>query len=493
MSENKEPGDLDEHDDADVSSAPTPTSTTTSGARGRSRRGPGRPTHPHMHQTGTDLEPKDAAWHRSRVCGRYYEELGEGPCRTCHEDRGWHTHQPVVQQGYPDVGIGPNMGVSAAAASARAAAKELRDRERDLISMLQKTLTPQPNWKEVEGETATQFIERLKRELLSCGCVVPVDQWYRGFPLIVDQHNIEVREWVNNNIVVKKLAWDDASLAFIRRYTPVDEKERLTAKYRDCHHKEGQTCREYGQEFQQLAQLLEIPLDTVPTVTQYRLGLRGQTQARVLDEINRRRYDNPEFAVTKLADAMHLAELLDTSSAASSSSVGNRDNTAVSGESTTSVKESHRVKETQSDRSHQRTSDTQQERLTEGKYCSHHKTTTHNTEECDFLRARRQQQQQGGAGTSVSSTATAAGPPLAPSRPASQTGAVSRWKIRGDCYKCGEPGHRAADCIVGSSSSSSNSNGRSGGVTPGGPSQADSATSHRSAKRVKCLHCHHEQ
>ena len=75
-------------------------------------------------------------------------------------------------------------------------------------------------------------------------------------------------------------------------------------------------------EFQQLAQLLEIPLDTVPTVTQYRLGLRGQTQARVFDEINRRRYDNPEFAVTKLADAMHLAELLDTSSAASSSSSG---------------------------------------------------------------------------------------------------------------------------------------------------------------------------
>ena len=68
MSENKEPGDLDEYDDADVSSVPTPTSTTTSGARGRSRRGPGRPTHPHMHQTGTDLEPKDAAFGTGLVC-----------------------------------------------------------------------------------------------------------------------------------------------------------------------------------------------------------------------------------------------------------------------------------------------------------------------------------------------------------------------------------------------------------------------------------------
>lgn len=391
-------------------------------------------------------EQEDHVPGEAGCCLEYNENLQPGRCPDCGWARGFHQHKPAH----------PLAAAASALVSTRA--KEQRDVEKSTISTLNAVFKDEKKWGTIVKETATQFMERVKRGLEACGSVVAVEQYYRVFRLVIDPAQIEMSEWVNKNIVDTKLSWDDASSQFIRRYTLPDEKEQLTKEFMDCRQRSDQTCQEYSQHFQRLATQQGVDLNIAATANQYRHGLLPALQERLIEEVKSIRIKDAAFEIKTLSEATRIAELL-------------------AGQSTNVNDKSSRTSDsTHRDRNNKLVRSTAQRTpASKDKHCSLHGWCSHTSETCHGLKSQSVQQGQSGERK---------GPPLAPARLASQTGAGSAGPavFTGSCFNCGKIGHRKADCR-----SPPKGTGISGqtGVVPGMKASHPSPATNRSAKRVK--------
>ena len=149
---------------------------------------------------------------RGPICLEYNENLEPGACPDCGWGRGFHSHKPVAAaiqpaQSIQAIGAGADIPIADASATTAAGSaalvvsqvRELREAEKNIITTLSAVFKDEKKWETIAEETATQFIERIKRGLEACGSVVAIEQRYRVFRLVIDPAQIEVSSWVNKS------------------------------------------------------------------------------------------------------------------------------------------------------------------------------------------------------------------------------------------------------------------------------------------------------
>ena len=437
--------------------------------RSRSSRPPGPPSGPPP-APGLGPAPPGPS-QPPTTCYRYCESIGElTTCQLCGIQGGWHQRDPAAAQLEEKERemkhAQPGGGAAEAAEAARRLAKEERDDEAKIISTMEKTFSSKDKWGSVENETATKFIERIERELHLCSKVIPKEQWYRVFPYVIPTNMEEVSTWTNKHIVDKELSWTQASKEFIERYTPSDESRILTERYLNIRQRQNETCREFGNRFQTLAMdQPQVNLDAPLVIQHYLSRIHKNVREKVFHQIRSEKVSKPTYEIKTLKEAIRVAELMEDSAGGDHShGTGGRDG----GDKQTNKSSSNK----QSSSFHK----TQAHKHSDGsKYCTHHNTSSHNTEDCWV----RNGGNPSGTSPNTIKTTTASRPPLGPSRSPSQTGAGTRFQ--GTCHRCGRLGHKEAECrartmvdgsVIGgtdkqsSSSSSSSSVASSAGQPP---------------------------
>jgi hypothetical protein len=349
----------------------------------------------------------------------------------CHQLGAWHQ---------AEVG-------SSISTSVNAVAKEEREREKTTIDILTKTFTTKDKWGKVPNETSTQFIKRLERDLEFCGETVPKTAWYRVFSYVISTEPIHVSEWVSRNITDKKLDWVSAKSAFIKEYTPVDEKLRIAENYRACRqyeHDKRERCGEYGQRFMHLAEQHGVKLDAETTLQDFQKGLSFSMQQVLLEHINHTQIQNKDYKITTLEEMIRVVKLLERPRLKIGSGYDDQ-----SGKDNKFKRMNNNLSTSTSGFKKLEVSNYSK------KVCIHHPgSSNHSTEECIKGKTLGNNNK---IVQPIIATSTVLGPHIASSRTSTQTGAsgissaqsgTSVKPFNFACHNCGVIGHKAADCKV---------------------------------------------
>lgn len=120
-----------------------------------------------------------------------------------------------------------------------------------------------PVWREGSRKTCVEFLRELT-ELLST-TNYPEAQWYRVFPLVVEEgYN---RTWVHKNIVSKfpsVAPWKEVCTIFKSHFESADYIEKLWVKWQSIRFDHGESVQHFSDRFRVMLEELELsPTDTV--------------------------------------------------------------------------------------------------------------------------------------------------------------------------------------------------------------------------------------
>ncbi len=136
----------------------------------------------------------------------------------------------------------------------------VRDRAGDGFLKLKSLL---PVWREGSKRTCVEFLRELT-ELLST-TNYPETQWYRVFPLVVEEGFN--RTWVHKNIVSKyasSVSWKEACTIFKAHFESSDYIEKVWAKWHSIRFEHGESVQHFSDRFRVMLEELELsPSDTV--------------------------------------------------------------------------------------------------------------------------------------------------------------------------------------------------------------------------------------
>ena len=359
-------------------------------------------------ETVTFESPSPAPAARPVLCTTYREEFlslygltVRDICPDCGIIGTKHARQPILPTtaAFSPQGAGASNG-SADAVSASTSKNLLSPATMAFI----KIKSELPKWS--SKTTCKTFISSLTRTLTNSG--IPQEFWYLSFSYVVEDESSSA--WIQTNIIDPKLGWDAAKAAFIPRFQVSDYSAQLRENYNRLKQVKNESVQSYSTRFQDTCTQLDLEDGSTLVIDHFIRNLDDQIKKNYYNYISMKKADEPDFAISSLRRVIDICINFD---------VQNRTFYAQAN------------KQNDSSSSNDKQPSSTSKNTNTKKYCTFHKTDTHDTSEC---KANKK------ANVSSSSTNNSGSKSSSTSSSSSQD-----KKKHVTCHACGEVGHYAND------------------------------------------------
>ncbi len=270
------------------------------------------------------------------------------------------------------------------------------------------------------GDTRT-FLKRLELILqVNLGDSIKQSEWPRVFIHIVkDQSSAE---WIMENIINKKLNWEESKKLFLSHFQRAEYSSLLMKKFKSCKQMPSESVQCYSDRFTDICNELERDDSDTLVLQHYLDGLHYDIRRKFESWLAAKRLDQGDvsYQITSLTKLINICIIYDVDAKTTAAAVYSSNSNSKSN----------------SDKQHSHSASDKK------KWCNIHKSSTHNTSECRMSKLNEHK-----SGSSNSS------------------GSISSIPVRKDksnikCVKCHMYGHYANECStkpISQSTSSSNS------------------------------------
>lgn len=260
-----------------------------------------------------------------------------------------------------------------------------------------------PKWN--KSTSCYPFIQRLKDVMPSSG--LPPSLWSAIFGCITEPDDFTSLRWITDNIVNKKLEWEQACEVFTAHFQSYDHRIALEHQYETCKQGKTQTAQAFSDFFTSLCAQLDYDTTSTVIINRYFSALQPAIYKRVADWRVGEKIRNKSFAFKTLRDAIDVVIEFEQSDRA----------THLHAEKTSPVSSTASATPVSTSRS-----------SSNSKFCSFHQSNSHSTSEC--LAAKKQSSN-----------------PLPQSVPAmAKMSTFGSNKPSVTCHACQQPGHYANEC-----------------------------------------------
>jgi hypothetical protein len=234
------------------------------------------------------------------VCNVYQEELkGSGlnlsfmdPCPSCRVPVSRHHRKPVVP-------------VAAASANSNNNSPSMF---RDVIKLL-------PKWK-VDYKFCRPFLQRFA-QLLTAGNI-PAAEWNQL--LLICISDVQESEWIQANIVDKKLPWKDTIQAFTKHFELASYREKIEKEFLSCRPHRHESVQHFSDRFVNLCTQLDVKDDDSRAISQFIHSLPNAIQDKIREQRNLLELLGHSFPDESLDKVIKIAISFDVASINSSTS-----------------------------------------------------------------------------------------------------------------------------------------------------------------------------
>ena len=282
------------------------------------------------------------------LCQMYYEEFVEGgslptdDCKICGFKGARHTRRPHVSAVPSSLGSIP--------------LDQLKS-----LSLGSTRSVDVPKWRTGEWKQAVPYLNRLEHLFIADS--IPESRWpvllLKGVTVSAEA------DWIAVNIVQKGLSWSEAKKMFTEHFQVQSWSKELLSQYQSCSQSKSETVQAYSDRFRQLCSQLQYADDDIHVINHFRRGLSSGAQTSLERQLltvgiaNSAEVESIEASLdSTIKLAVNLDNLYRTTSHMSSGYTPN---------SSHSSQSSHGKDK-------------------KGKYCSFHKTSSHNTSECHAIK-----------------------------------------------------------------------------------------------------------
>ena len=280
-----------------------------------------------------------------------------------------------------------------------------------------------PEWsKNVE---CRQFLKRIEL-VLQTNAGIPEAEWKRVFLYTVKEQ--AAAEWVMENIINENLDWTESKKVFTAHFQKAEYSSLLMKKFHSCKQFTNESVQAYSDRFTEICSEMERKDEDLLVLDHYIRNLNSDIRKKFEDFLSLKRVEQNDvsYQISSLEQLVKICIIFDVARITVNPTSSSSNSNWKSSSDHTERKQNH---------SHGHV---------KPKYCSFHKTNTHNTNECRH------------ANENKSSTPSSAN--SSSSKPSSfKPGDKSNVR----CYKCGSIGHYSNECTKPASTSNSSGSGSS--------------------------------
>ena len=276
---------------------------------------------------------------------------------------------------------------------------------------------------------AHDFIARMERPLRRSP--IPPTGWIYFIPELISEHDRDMQDWVEANIISPNLSWNAAKTAFIKHYERADWKRVVQGKYESCVQRTHESVQSYTDRYRALMYQLSLTDGDKQNIERYMKGLHKNIFNELIKyqaDMRRRDPANGEWEFESFRDVADQAIMIETTLA---TIAGNQHSGSIADRSSTSTSTDH------SSSSHKRKGGADVEpspKRAKGKlHCKHHpNSATHSTKDCRNPGTKPT--------TNVNKIVVSPRTSVLPKSP------KSKDLSKVECYGCGQMGHYKPDC-----------------------------------------------